>query len=219
LESLVTAKRNIGKKMSWNKGIDSPMHIRSIKQVLGKWRRWMQKHRDGGLLLPERMRRIRKVQESHRERACPDILSFNQALPVCSSQRPAKRLPSLQHAVLGIVIQKSINTGNAAAPLRLCDANGGWEWNIVLRAWASLAGNGTRCCMCMGSRIHLWASNIGNVAVVVRSRVVFEDGGTHMVEPMEQSVEQEESQASLGMPVRKPHETASQQKRVRVEFT
>jgi hypothetical protein len=40
-----------------------------------------------------------------------------------------------------------------------------------------------------------------------------------MVEPTEQSVEQEEPQASLGMQVRKPQETASQQKRVRGEFT
>jgi hypothetical protein len=71
----------------------------------------------------------------------------------------------------------------------------------------------------LGSRIDLWASNIRNVTVVVRSRVVFEDGGTHIVEPAEQSVEQEESQASLGMEVRTPQETASQQKRVRVEFT
>lgn len=114
---------------------------------------------------------------------------------------------------------EAINTGNTATPLCLRDASGGWESNVVLRAWASLAGNGTRCCMCMGSRIHLWASNIRNVAVVVRSRVVFEEGGTHMVEPTEQSVEQEESQASLGMQVRKPQETTSQQKRVRVEFT
>jgi hypothetical protein len=33
----------------------------------------------------------------------------------------------------------------------------------------------------------------------MRSRVLFEDGGTNIVEPEEQSVEQEESQASLGM--------------------
>ena len=78
----MTAKSNIGRKRScWNKGIDPPRFIISTKQVLGKWRRRRQKHRDGGLSLPERMRRVRKCsrKSSRTNLASPFILQSSAA--------------------------------------------------------------------------------------------------------------------------------------------
>ena len=85
------------------------------------------------------------------------------------------------------------------------------------RLWAGMA-QGVACVL--GSRIDLWASNIRNVAVVVHSRVVFEDeGDTYCgTSRAKRRTRRFASRPGYGS-TQTTRDRASQQKRVRVECT